>query len=541
MKPRKKILGASVGSDVHTAGVLNFLRLAENEGYETIFLGGAVEIDELLSALKSEKPDIVALSYRLGAEPLERILEELREKMKGIGKDTEFIFGGTVETSEVARRYKIFEKIFDGSESEEDVVMYLRGRYRYDEKKDFPQFLPDRIKFKKPYPLIRHHIGLPTIEETVEEIEKLANSEILDVVSIAPDQNCQQYFFESEKMDPKQDGAGGVSIRTVEDFKKLYEATRRGNYPLVRCYAGTTHIVVFSKLLKETINNAWAAIPIFWYSELDRRSNRNLLDAIKENMEGIRWNAENGVPVEVNDSHQWALRYAHDSLEVADAYLTAFIAKKLGVRWYVQQYMFNTPPKLSPKMDIAKMIAKSELIDSLVDEKFEHYRMVRAGLLSFSSDPHISMGQLSATMFYAYHMKPDIIHVVAYCEAIRRARAKEIIESVKMVKRAIEMAIRGMPNFSADPDVRRRVEELKEEAMLIIKALKNLGDGSDESLVNPEVLYKAVKLGILDAPGLFGSNVAPGRIRTEIIGGANYVVDEKGKIVRERERLAIYL
>ena len=35
MKPRKKILGASVGSDVHTAGVLNFLRLAENEGYET--------------------------------------------------------------------------------------------------------------------------------------------------------------------------------------------------------------------------------------------------------------------------------------------------------------------------------------------------------------------------------------------------------------------------------------------------------------------------------------------------------------------------
>lgn len=66
-------------------------------------------------------------------------------------------------------------------------------------------------------------------------------------------------------MDPNQDGAGGgAPIRSKEDFINLYQASRRGNYPLVRCYSGTTHIVDFSKLLKQTINNAWAAIPIFF-------------------------------------------------------------------------------------------------------------------------------------------------------------------------------------------------------------------------------------------------------------------------------------
>jgi len=115
-------------------------------------------------------------------------------------------------------------------------------------------------------------------------------------------------------MDPKQDGAGGVPIRSREDFERLYEVSRCGNYPLVRCYSGTRELLKFSRVLKETINNAWAAIPLMWYSDLDRRSERPLLDAIRENMEAIRWNAENGVPVEVTDSHQWALRLAHDAV-----------------------------------------------------------------------------------------------------------------------------------------------------------------------------------------------------------------------------------
>ncbi|NLI56905.1 cobalamin B12-binding domain-containing protein [bacterium] len=534
----KKIVGASIGNDIHVAGLLNFLNLAKKEGYEIVYLGGAVPIEKLIGAIVEVNPDLVAISYRLGEEPLKNLLDEFIEKLNKIDKKgLKFVFGGTIETGKVAKNYKIFEKVFDGSEEVEDVLNFIKGGGSKIEEKEFPQNLPDRIKFKEPYALIRHHIGLQTMEETIEEVKKLSESKLLDIISIAPDQNCQSYFFEKEKMDEKLSGAGGAPIRSEEDFKKLYEASRRGNFPLMRCYSGTRDMVKFSKVLKETLNNAWAAIPIFWYSDLDRRSDRELLSAIKENMEGIKWNGENGVPVEVNDSHQWELRNAHDTLAVFDSYLVAYIAKKLGVKHYIQQYMLNTPPNLSPKMDIAKSLARMELVESLEDENFKTYRMIRTGLLSYPSDPYQAMGQLVSSMFYGSYLKPHIIHVVAYTEAIKRATSKEILESVKMVKKAYLLAETGLPDFIQDKDIRNRVDEIKNESLYLIEKIKEIGKDKDDPLIDPETLYNAVKLGILDAPGLTGFSVAKGEIRCEVINGANYAVDENGKILKEKERL----
>ena len=532
----RRILGAIIGSDVHVAGLLNFLNLAADEGFETVYLGARVSIRELVMGILTHDPDIVAISYRLGAEPLRKLLDELVEEIRksGIG-NKEFIFGGTVETAMIAEKYPIFSKVFNGSEGTEGVMEYLRGFRKSKAGKVPPQTLPERVEYKKPYPLIRHHIGLPSLEDTIEEIEKLADSELLDIISIAPDQNCQQFFFEPEKMDPRQDGAGGAPIRSVEDFKRLYEASRRGNYPLMRCYAGTKHLIPFSRMLKETLNNAWAAIPIFWYSELDRRSERPLLEAIKENLEAIRWNAENNIPVEINDAHQWELRYAHDSLAVAITYIAAYVAKHLGVKHYVQQYMIDNPPGMSPKMDIAKLLAKKELVDSLEDENFKVYRMIRTGLLSFPADPSSAKGQLVATMFYASCIEPHIIHVAAYCEALHRATSKEIIESIKMVKKANALARRGLVNPETDPEIVARVEILNNEAMEIVEAIKALGR-SGESLLDPRVLFEAVKVGILDAPALRGMSVARGAIRTRVVKGTWVVVDEMGKVVSERKR-----
>lgn len=536
----KKIVGASIGNDIHVAGLLNFLNLANKEGYEIVYLGGAVPIEKVIGAIVEVNPDIVAISYRLGEEPLKNLLNEFIESFEKIKKrDIKLIFGGTIETGKVAREYKIFNKVFDGSEEIEEVLDFLKGRGEKIEEREYPQNLSDRVKFKKPYALIRHHIGLQTLEETIKEVEKLAESKLLDIISIAPDQNCQSFFFEKEKMDEKLSGAGGAPIRSEDDFRKLYEASRRGNYPLMRCYSGTRDIVKFSKVLKETLNNAWAAIPIFWYSDLDRRSDRELLLAIKENMEGIKWNGENGVPVEVNDSHQWELRNAHDTLAVCDSYLVAYIAKKLGVKHYIQQYMLNTPPNLSPKMDIAKSLARKELVESLQDDDFKVYNMIRTGLLSYPSDPYQAMGQLVSSMFYGSYLKPDIIHVVAYTEAIKRATSKEIIESVKMVKKAYLLAETGLPDFSSDKEIKKRVYELKDEALFLIEKIKEFGKDKEDPLIDPENLYNIVKLGIFDAPGLTGFSVAKGKIRCEVINGANYAVSEEGKILKEIDRLKI--
>src|SRR5690606_32702759 len=166
---------------------------------------------------------------------------------------------------------------------------------------------------------------------------KIAESKVLDVISIAPDQNAQEYFFRQEMMDNRLDGAGGVPVRTEEEFARLYEAAQRGNYPLLRCYSGTQDILKFADLLQRTIKNAWCAVHLFWYSELDKRGPRKLKDAITENQQVMKWHGERNIPVEVNDPHHWSLRDAHDAIGVAAAYLAAYNAKKMGVKDYVAQ------------------------------------------------------------------------------------------------------------------------------------------------------------------------------------------------------------
>lgn len=186
------------------------------------------------------------------------------------------------------------------------------------------------------------------MEDTIEGVKKIAEAEVLDVISIAPDQNAQEHFFD-KKYDKSLDGAGGVPIRKEEDLIRIYEASRRGNYPLLRCYSGTNDVFKMAEMLLETIHNAWAAIPLCWYNVLDGRGPRDVNTSIRENQQLMKWHAEKGVPVEVNEAHHWSLRDAHDVIGVTMAYLAAYNAKKMGVRDYVAQFMFNVPASISPK------------------------------------------------------------------------------------------------------------------------------------------------------------------------------------------------
>jgi len=409
-----KAILATIGNCIHVQGINNFESLLKKNNIETEFLGICVDIDRLTKIIIEKKPDIVGLSYRLEPETAKILFNNLKLKLDETNFKTRLFFGGTPAVCEVAEKLGIFEGIFRGVETEEEILDQIYKRGKNLKPTEYSQSLYERIEKNFPTPLIRHHFGLPSIKEIIDGIIEIAESKTIDIISIGPDQIAQECFFNQENICKELEGGGGVPLRNKEELSYIYNSSRTGNYPLLRCYAGTNNLIEWGKMLKETINNAWGAIPIFWYSELDGRSKRKLITAIKENQDTIKWHADNNVPIEINDSHQWALRKTTDPIEVASAYIATYNAKELGVKYYIQQFMMNVPPGISPENDIAKMLAKLEIISELCDDNFHILRMIRTGIASLSVDENIAKGELASSITFGMYLQPHIVHVVGY-------------------------------------------------------------------------------------------------------------------------------
>jgi methylmalonyl-CoA mutase cobalamin-binding subunit len=536
---RNKVLGAALGTCVHVGGLHHFLKLAETEGFKIHFLGPAVSVEKLVRAIQEESPVLVAVSYRLRPEVAEHLFRELRDALaKAKLQDVRLVFGGTPPVAEVARRSGLFEKSFDGREPQRVIRDYLRGGTGKEATRRFAHNLLGRIQESFPYPLLRHHFGLSSLEATIAGAKVIAEAEVLDVLSLGPDQNAQEHFFHPDEMDLTQEGAGGVPLRRPQDLRAIFENTRCGNYPLVRCYSGTRDLLRWAKMSLEALHNAWAAIPLCWYSVLDGRSRRTLVEAIQENQEAMRWYAERSLPVEVNEAHQWSLREAHDALAVATAFLAAYNAKKMGVKHYVAQYMFNTPPGTTPQMDIAKMLAKKDLIETLEDDRFTSYRQVRAGIAHFSPNPFIAKGQLAASAVISLALKPHILHVVGFSEGDHAALPQEVIQSCQIIHGVLQDCLEGLPDMSLDPAVQARKEKLLSEARILLQALSRLGSkASPDPWTDPRLLAHAIRYGLLDAPHFKGNPGLCGEIVTRLIDGGWFCIDQAtGEPLTEEQR-----
>jgi len=537
---RKKILGAALGTCVHVSGLYHFLKLAEAEGYETKLIGPAVLPKRLVETIREYQPEIVAISYRLTPEVAQGLFAELKKLIAQYKLLTlRYVFGGTPPVAQVARASGLFERVFAGTEPLDEVKSYLRTTQGIKKEEVFAKDLISRIQQKYPYPLIRHHFGRPSLEETIQGVKKIAESALLDVISLGPDQNAQEHFFHSETMDPTQNGAGGVPVRKPENLEAIFAASRCGNYPLMRCYSGTRDLVKWAEMSVQTIHNAWGAIPLCWYSVMDGRSQRSLIEAITENQQTMHWYAERGIPVEVNEAHQWSLRDAHDSLAVTMAFLAASNAKKMGVQHYIAQYMFNTPPGTSPAMDLAKMLAKKDLIESLHNENFIVYTEVRAGIAHFSANPFIAKGQLAASAVISLALKPHILHVVGFSEGDHATYPEELIESCSIAHGVLQNCLSGLPDMASDPIVQKRRQELLNEAKILLAAINKLGaDTSGDPWCDAQVISLAIQKGLLDTPHFRGNPHLCGNITTSLIDGAWYAINaETGEVLREQERI----
>ena len=539
----KTVVTAALGECVHVAGVMNFLRLAERAGWRTVFLGPAVSVEEVLAAARKERADLVGVSYRLTPETGDRLLGEFAEEADDLRQTgVRFAFGGTPPVAERARAIGFFEQTFDGSEPVEMVLAYLKGQLHTEmAEEDYPQTTIERIAWKAPFPIIRHHFGLPTVEATREGITLIAEAMVLDVISLGTDQDAQANFFHPERQDPRRTGAGGVPVRSPDEYRTLYAATRLGNYPLLRTYSGTDDFIRLARLYVETINIAWCAIPIFWFNQMDGRGPWDLEGSIREHQRVMAWYGQRGIPVELNEPHHWGMRDAPDVVSVVAAYLSAYNARALGVRDYIAQFMFNSPPGLSDAMDLAKMLACLDLIEPLARPDFRIWRQTRSGLLSYPLDPDAARAHLAASVYLQMALKPHIVHVVSHTEAHHAATADDVIEACKLARRAIENAVRGQPDMTLDPSVQQRRHELTREARTTVDAIHAVATpGVPDPLTDPATLTRSVTAGVLDAPHLRNNPFAHGEIVTRIDSrGACITVDPAtGSALSEEERLA---
>lgn len=530
---------------MHVAGVSNFLRLAEQAGWRTVFLGPAVSIDELIQTAIQEKANIVGVSYRLTPENGEILLgvfAEAADELRSSG--VRFVFGGTPPVVERARSLGFFEACFDGTETTDEVIAYLKaGKLNDSVIHKLPQTTIERIQWKLPYPVIRHHFGLPSFKDTLDGIRQIAEAGVVDVISLGIDQDAQENFFHPEKQDPRSRGAGGVPVRTPKEYRKLYEATRTGNYPLIRTYSGTDDFVQLAEMYIETIHQAWAAIPLFWFNRMDGRGPWDLDGSIREHQKLMSWhgrNGELGIPVELNEPHHWGMRDAPDIVFVVTAYLSAYNARAFGVKDYIAQMMFNSPPGLSDAMDLAKMLAILKLIEPLANSEFRIWKQTRTGLLSYPVDIDAARAHLSASIYLQMALRPHIVHVVGYTEADHAATSAEVIKSCKLAQRAIENGL-GAPDMTQDNRVTARVNELAREACTTLEAICALAPkGVVEPLIDAATLTRAVETGLLDAPQLKNNPYGRGQITARIDGrGACIAVDPlTGAPLCESDRIA---
>ena len=581
----RTVIAGALGECVHVAGVVNFLRLAEAAGWRTVFLGPAVPAEEFLKAVRREgarrstegqhpflrdantglavgeaSEVLVGVSYRLTPDTGERLLAEFAEtadELRTAG--VRFVFGGTPPVAERARAIGFFDRCFGGDVSSETVLAYLKGQDHAElTQDDFPPTTVERIAWKAPFPVIRHHFGLPTVKASEDGIACIAEAQVLDVISLGIDQDAQANFFHPERQNRRRHGAGGVPVRGPEDYRALYEASRRGNFPLLRTYSGTDDFIRLAKMYVETINIAWCAIPLFWFNQMDGRGPWELEESIREHQKVMAWYGKRGIPVELNEPHHWGMRDAPDIVFVVSAYLSAHNARAFGVRDYIAQMMFNSPPGHSDKMDLAKMLAvldliaplgagaqvngsEAELTQRAATPGFRIWRQTRTGLLSYPVDPDAARAHLATSVYLQMALRPHIVHVVGHTEAHHAATAADVIESCRLARRAIENALRGQPDMTAAPAVQQRKEELVQEARVTLDAIRALaGPDVADPLTDPATLARAVATGVLDAPHLRNNPYARGQIVTRIDQrGACVTADPaSGRELPEAERIA---
>ncbi|MFZ5878047.1 MAG: methionine synthase, partial [Chloroflexota bacterium] len=169
---------------------------------------------------------------------------------------------------------------------------------------------------------------------------------------------------------------------------------------------------------------------------------------------------------------------------------------------------------------------------------FNIWTQTRIGLLSHPLDGHAARGHLAASTYLQMALRPDIYHIVGHTEADHAASADDIIEAVKITRRAIQNSL-GAPDMRRAPEVQARKQELVEETRVLLDAIREIApSGVADPWADPVTLARSVTLGLMDAPQLRNNKFGRGATRTRIVDGKSVAVDESGHPLFEKARLS---
>lgn len=402
----------------------------------------------------------------------------------------------------------------------------------------------DRLRYatqKHSLPLIRTHSGPynPNRVEALKEynswIKDLAESRLLDVLSIGSSQLTQSHFGEDWNGLPN---GGGIPVNSEIEYCVIRE---NASPMLVRTYSGTKNVPDLARIHERSLNISWHALSFWWFDELDGRGENTLLDNLKEHFETVRYAVKTGKPIEPNVPHHFAFRGADDITYIISAYLAAKACKNLGIHNLILQNMLNTPKHTLGKADLAKGRAMLRLIRELENPNFHVSLQSRAGLDYFAPDIETAKIQLAAVTCLMDDIdpendnSPEIVHVVNYSEAIRLATPPIIKDSIKITLSALSeyrkaRSLGTIPNMRFDMETTDLTDALYDECKQSIEILEK----SIPNLYTPEGFYKIFVEGFLPVPYLLDTKhkfPKATQWRTAIKDGGIRVVDEKGNVI----------
>ena len=590
---RKSCVLATLGNDPHTQGLYKASRIAQKAGIAVHILPPGTAVQEVMDLIHRENPDYIGLSYRLspdvGVREFTHFLNLLNRTgllRKADGEMRKVALAGLPETmrtiekskgnlpckvftmqqdNDLLRRATRVLRFFDVSGSHSTAILEELKSELYpptipelDElaravtaddsyMTEPPLPIPSptarrsftwRIR-ESDMPILRTHFGVPdqSIKPTVEGIAKLAESRVIDEISLGSSDLSQRYFGKPEEFVHRKND-GGVPYKTFEDLIEFVEAARRGNFPSVKPYAHVVDLVGFidTCIKAGMLIGAHQAIPLYWFNELDGRGPMTVPESIREHLAAVRKLAQLGIPVEMNDPNQWSSRWAHDTIICADYGLITAVMLNAGVRDLVLQMQFNKPRETGDLADLAKMTASLELANELLPLRPDRpsiWRETRTGIGYLDPDPDIAKFQLARSTFLQMMISPHVIHVVSYCEADHAATVKDIVESSKLVRRCVRTFKQYEPDLTKylnDPIVVERREFLLKEARFLLQRIAHLGQSSDvvrhrspqavdrgalrllaPQLADAGTLIEALRRGYVAAPGIFHPAYPAGR------------------------------